>query len=82
MIGKFYSKSLEQYHDLVASLGGIDNLDTTKHSLKDIIDREQWQTVWEEYWTTKILYTCARVCGKSTDNFSKPKDQFIKRVSN
>lgn len=82
MVGKFYSKTLEQYHDLVDALGGIDNLDATKYSLKDIIDREQWQTVWEEYWTTKVLYTCARVCGKSADNFSKPKDQFIKRVSN
>jgi hypothetical protein len=81
-IRRFHNTLLEQYYNLVNSLGGIEKLSALNYSIKEIIDREEWQTVWEEYWTTKKLYTCARVCGKTSQNFSKPKDQFIKRVSN
>lgn len=81
-VRKFHDTTLEQYHSLVASLGGIDKLSALNYSLDEIIDRDEWQTVWQEYWTTKKLYTCARVCGKTPQEFSKPKDQFVKRVAN
>lgn len=81
-VRQFYDKTLDQYYELVESLGGIDNLSALKHPLDEIIDREEWQSVWADYWSTKKLYTCARVCGRTPQNFSKPKDQFIKRVFN
>ena len=71
-------KILQEYQDLIASLGGIDNLDARYKSVKDIIDSNEYQTVWAEYWQAKKLITCARTCGRMpTDNFSKPTDQFI-----
>lgn len=70
---------LNQYHELISSLGGLDKLNTTTHSIKSIIDSNEYQTVWEEYWTTNKLMTCARVCGKN--KISKPNDQFEKRAS-
>jgi MoaA/NifB/PqqE/SkfB family radical SAM enzyme len=82
MIDKFHDTSLDQYYNLVESLGGIDQLSAVNFPIKEIINRDNWQTVWKEYWNEKKLYTCARVCGKMADNFSKPKDQFIKRVTN
>jgi MoaA/NifB/PqqE/SkfB family radical SAM enzyme len=67
---------LKQYHDLVKSFGGIDKLNVEQHSIKEIIDGVEYQSLWNTYWTTKKLITCARVCGK-TDIISNPNDQFI-----
>ena len=76
------NQQLQQYYDLVETLGGIDNLSALNRPIKDIIDDTVWQTAWDQYWNEKKLITCARVCGKMIDNFSKPIDQFVKRVSN
>jgi len=74
------NQQLEQYYDLIDSLGGIENLSAVSHGIKNIIDNDRWQQVWDIYWNEKKLITCARVCGKMIDNFSKPIDQFVKRV--
>lgn len=68
---------MEQYRDLLTDFGGIDNLDTRKRSVKDIIDSNEYQTVWAKWWNDPKMITCARTCG--TNNISKPTDQFIKR---
>lgn len=65
-------KILEQYYDVVKSLKVINTLEK---SIKHIVDSIEYQTIWNEYWTTKKLLTCARTCGKN--NLSKPTDQFI-----
>lgn len=79
-IHQFNNDTVDQYNDLIKSFGGIDNLDATRYTVKEIINNDIWQEIWNRYWSQKKLYTCARVCGKTKENFSKPKDQFIKRV--
>ena len=64
----------KQYDDLVNDLKVISTLDK---SIKDIIDSDEYQNVWGEYWTTKKLITCVRACGKN--QFSKPTDQFVEK---
>ena len=71
---------LDQYYELIEKLGGLDNIDVTKRSIKDIVNGPEYQSIWTEFWGDNKLMTCARVCGK-TMNFSKPNDQFEKRVS-
>jgi len=66
---------LKQYHMLIEDLGGIDNIDTKNRSVKEIVDSEEYQTVWDKYWHEQKLITCARTCG--TNKLSKPRDQFI-----
>lgn len=68
---------IDQYEMLVESLGGINQLDAVKHSVQSIIDSEPYQTVWDDYWTTNKLVTCARSCGVVPELFSTPRDQFI-----
>lgn len=68
-------KILEQYHDLLLDLGEVNTL---TRSVKQIIDSTEYQTVWNKYWTSKKLITCARTCGKN--NISKPVDQFVERI--
>jgi hypothetical protein len=68
-----------EYFDLVNSLGGIDALDVKKKSLKNIINSNEYQTVWDSYWTDKKLITCGRTCGVQPEVFSTPQDQFTRR---
>lgn len=75
-----HQRILEQYNSLVESLGGKDNLLATNRSVKEIIEDDRWQNVWDHYWNVDKLVTCVRVCGKTPT--SKPKDQFVKRVRN
>jgi MoaA/NifB/PqqE/SkfB family radical SAM enzyme len=70
---------LSQYYNLVNSLGGISAVDTAYRSVKDIIESDEYQSVWDNYWNENKLITCARSCGKMPDLFSIPKDQFITR---
>jgi len=71
---------LNQYYELEKDLGGLDNMNTLKRSIKDIVNGVEYQTVWDKYWHSEKLITCARVCGKN--EVSKPNDQFEQRVSN
>ncbi len=73
-------KILSQYYELVESLGGIENISALNRPVKDIIDNNSWQNIWDYYWNDNKLLTCVRVCGKTET--SKPKDQFVKRVAN
>jgi MoaA/NifB/PqqE/SkfB family radical SAM enzyme len=70
---------LRQYYELVKSLGGIDALNGEKKTVKDIINSEAYQTVWDSYWNDNKLITCARSCGVLPEVFSTPRDQFTKR---
>lgn len=67
--------ALEQYNKLVSDIGEINTL---KKSVKNIIDSQEYQTVWNKYWHTEKLLTCVRTCGKT--DLSKPKDQFIETI--
>jgi len=70
---------LAQHRGMVSELG---ELDTTKRSIREIIDSHEYQTLWKEYWTTRKLVMCVRTCGVGPGlNFSKPKDQFIEVTS-
>jgi len=64
---------LKQHWNLMADLG---DTNTLHRSVKDIVDSEEYQTVWNKYWNKDKLITCARTCGTNTD-FAKPRDQII-----
>jgi MoaA/NifB/PqqE/SkfB family radical SAM enzyme len=68
------TEMFQQHLQLKNSLGNINSF--TK-PIKDIIESDEYQTVWDAYWTTNKLITCSRVCGINTD-FAKPRDQIVK----
>lgn len=69
---------LKEYHELIYSLGGIENLNAMNRSIKDIIDSTEYQTVWDDYWYDKKLIICARMCGKAPiNNIGKSRDQQV-----
>lgn len=67
---------LKQYHLLVESLGGENFINAEKNSIKNIINSEQYQSVWDNFWKKDKLITCVRSCGKIPEIISKPHDQF------
>jgi MoaA/NifB/PqqE/SkfB family radical SAM enzyme len=71
------TKVMDQYNTLVKDFGGIDKLDGTKQTVKEIINSNEYQTLWTKYWNNPKMITCARTCGKN--KLSKPKDQFVKK---
>lgn len=68
------TEMLRQHTELINSLGNINAFDKP---VKDIIESDEYQKAWDEYWTTNKLITCARTCGVNTD-FAKPRDQIVK----
>jgi hypothetical protein len=65
---------LRQHNEMVIRLG---NTNAFKRSIKEIINSEPYQTVWDNYWNNNKLITCARTCGTNT-RFAKPRDQIVK----
>ena len=64
-----------QHSELVTDLGDTSAVTV---GIKNVIDSDAWQSVWETYWTTKKLIMCARICGQSAE-ISRPGDQFLER---
>lgn len=63
---------LEQHKELVNILG-ITN--TTNRSIREIVDSEEYQTIWDRMWNTDKMLICAKTCGSNME-FSQPRDQW------
>ena len=57
---EWHSKLLMQNSDIILSLGGINLLDK---SVKELVESNQYQTVWNDYWSNKKLLVCLQTCG-------------------
>jgi MoaA/NifB/PqqE/SkfB family radical SAM enzyme len=66
----------KQHNEYIAELGGIKQIDATLNTLENILAQDSWHTVWDKYWNTQKMITCARSCGKIKE-ISKPNDQII-----
>lgn len=65
---------MNQHTDMVNTIGEVNTL---IRPIQDIIDSTEYQTMWDEYWTTKKLLICARTCGVSKKiAFSLPREQW------
>jgi MoaA/NifB/PqqE/SkfB family radical SAM enzyme len=66
------TEMLRQHHELMAALGDTNAINNT---LEDIISSPAYQNVWDEFWTTNKLITCARTGGVGEIKFAQPRDQ-------
>ena len=72
----YHKETKQEVMNLVDYIG---NNDLRQRSIKEIIDSDQWQTVWSVYWNEKKLSTCARTCGKFPEKIiTQYGDQFLK----
>jgi len=71
------TEMLNQHHKMVERIGVVNTLE---RSIKEILNSNEYQTIWDDCWSTDKLITCVRTCGVSNSiTFSQPKDQFEKR---
>lgn len=66
------SLMLEQHNKLMSILG---DTNTIHRSIREIVDSEEYQTIWERMWTTDKMLICAKTCGVNV-GFSQPRDQW------
>jgi len=50
---------------IINELGGLDALDSKKHSIKDIMNTSTWQTLMHKKWEEKSSSACKILCGNS-----------------
>ena len=65
-----------QHDELMKKLGDVNLI---SRPLKDLINSDEFQHMWDKYWNEDKLIVCARSCGESPDsNFAQTKDQEVK----
>lgn len=65
----------QQVYDIVEQFGGLQSLNSNKHGIKDIINRSQWQTLWEEMWKTNASACCTVLCSTSSPYITLDEQQ-------
>jgi MoaA/NifB/PqqE/SkfB family radical SAM enzyme len=74
----YKQKAVEEFYNVLDSLGGSEEIDLTKKSIKQVMDMPQWQSVWQAHWDNKIL-VCAKNCGNT--ELTKTQDQVISKIN-
>jgi MoaA/NifB/PqqE/SkfB family radical SAM enzyme len=68
----------EQLNRVIGYFGDIENFNLNKKTIKEIIDSDEWQTIWENEFKKNSLPVCSRTCGKFEEKIiSQSRDQFI-----
>ena len=70
----------DQYENYIKDFGGEENITSLNRPLKEILNSNEYQSLWTKYWNEPKMIVCARTCG--TNNLSKPKDQFFEKEKN
>jgi MoaA/NifB/PqqE/SkfB family radical SAM enzyme len=68
-----------QVYEIIQELGGLQSLDARKHSIRSIVDTENWQTIWKEKWANNTSTCCTVMCS-SDSPFIKLEEQVVKNV--
>jgi MoaA/NifB/PqqE/SkfB family radical SAM enzyme len=81
LIHEYQSDQTQVIDEIINSIGGYDAIDLTKRSIQEILEDDQWQEVWPEYWNKKKLATCAKTCGVFPEKIvTQYSDQFIRTL--
>lgn len=79
LVHSFQEDSRAMFFDLVDKFGGMEQFNLRKRSLQEIIDSNEWQTLWNDSFVNNPLRVCTRTCGKFPEpTISQSKDQFLK----
>lgn len=75
LVHSFQTDSLDTLHKVLEQMG---DLNLRNQSIKDIVDSEAWQTVWNKAFKDNSLRVCTRTCGKFPEApISQSRDQFL-----
>ena len=78
LVWDFMNNSYSTLMETLKPFGGMEGLSTKHRSIKEIVNSNEWQTVWNKGFDDKSILMCARVCGKFTNvDVSQCRDQFL-----
>ncbi len=69
-------KIQKQVYEIIDELGGLNSLDARHRGIKDIIESDQWQTIWHEKWQSNGSICCTVMCSADSP-YIKLKDQMV-----
>ena len=67
----------KQLYEIIDELGGLESLNSKKIGIKNIIDTNEWQTIWKNKWNTKKSAACILLCSLKSPYVSV-YDQYVK----
>ena len=71
---------LKQLDSLVERLGGFDAINADKRSIKEVVNDERFQSIWNDEWYVYQNFTCIKTCSKiKTFKISKTFDQLLSK---
>ena len=78
LVWNFMNDSLASLNIALEKFGGIEALNLNNRSIEEIVNSNEWQTIWNSGFEDKSILMCARVCGKFTEvKISQCRDQFL-----
>lgn len=70
--------SLDSLNRTLDRFGGIEQFNLRHRTIKEIVDSEAWQTIWNDTFENDKMPVCARTCGKWDQQLiSQCRDQFL-----
>jgi MoaA/NifB/PqqE/SkfB family radical SAM enzyme len=70
--------SLDSLNRTLDRFGGIEQFNLRHRTIKEIVDSEAWQTIWNDTFENDKMPVCARTCGKWNQQLiSQCRDQFL-----
>ena len=75
LIYEYHAENVQSVNNLLSRFKK--SLNIRDHELKDIINSNDWQTIWNESFDSNPTITCAKTCGEIT-GVTKLAEQFMK----
>jgi len=78
LVHSFQNDSYTTFQTVMEQFGGVERFNLRDRTIEEIVDSNEWQTVWNENFTKNTLRVCTRTCGKFPEvEISQCRDQFI-----
>ena len=78
LVYNYQQDSYASLQRVLERFGGMEQFNLRNRTIKEIVDSEEWQTVWDDVFSNNDLTVCARVCGKFPEKIiSQCRDQFL-----
>lgn len=78
LVYDYQNDSMKSLTTVLERFGGMEMFNLRNRSIQDIVNSEDWQTVWDDVFAGNKLHVCARVCGKFPEPIiSQCRDQFL-----
>jgi len=78
LVHEFQNDSYNTFVETMHKFGGVEQFNLRNRTIQEIIDSNEWQTIWDQTFKDKSLRVCTRTCGKfDKPTISQSRDQFI-----